>query len=175
MGACASCGGVFNNYAIVQGVDKIMPVDIFVPGCPPTPDMLLYGLNLLQEKIRLRIPNPVDPMKTSAVKDLGSERLSVKKVSFLWPKPQTTWQQKRWKRYGQSLARPYWTWPSIAAKPASGFRPKKSPAVAKFLRDHPVLRYNFLADLTAVDWPEREPRFDIVYHLLSWRPTPRSA
>ena len=38
MGACASCGGVFNNYAIVQGVDKIVPVDVFIPGCPPTPD-----------------------------------------------------------------------------------------------------------------------------------------
>jgi NADH-quinone oxidoreductase subunit C len=45
--------------------------------------------------------------------------------------------------------------------------PEKVPAVAKFLRDHPALRYNFMADLTAVDWPEREPRFDVVYHLLS--------
>ncbi|HEY7349262.1 MAG TPA: NADH-quinone oxidoreductase subunit C [Ktedonobacterales bacterium] len=45
--------------------------------------------------------------------------------------------------------------------------PEKVPAVAKFLRDHPALRYNYMADLTAVDWPEREPRFDVVYHLLS--------
>ncbi len=62
MGACASCGGVFNNYAIVQGIDKVVPVDIFVPGCPPTPEMLLYGFNQLQEKIRKGIPNPPDPM-----------------------------------------------------------------------------------------------------------------
>jgi len=62
MGACASCGGVFNNYAIIQGIDKIVPVDIFVPGCPPTPEMLLHGLTMLQEKIRKGIPNPPDPM-----------------------------------------------------------------------------------------------------------------
>jgi NADH-quinone oxidoreductase subunit B len=73
MGACASCGGVFNNYAIIQGVDKIVPVDIYVPGCPPTPDMLLYGLNQLQEKIRRHIPNPPDPLKITGQTYLGSE------------------------------------------------------------------------------------------------------
>jgi NADH-quinone oxidoreductase subunit B len=73
MGACASCGGVFNNYAIVQGVDKVVPVDIYVPGCPPTPEMLLYGLNQLQEKIRQHIPPPPDPLQFTGDKFLGSE------------------------------------------------------------------------------------------------------
>jgi NADH-quinone oxidoreductase subunit B len=71
MGACASCGGVFNNYAIVQGVDKIVPVDVFVPGCPPTPDMLLFGFNELQRKIREGVPNPPDPLKDSGLKLFG--------------------------------------------------------------------------------------------------------
>ncbi len=51
MGACASCGGVFNNYAILQGVDRVVPVDVYVPGCPPTPEQLLDGIIKLQQKI----------------------------------------------------------------------------------------------------------------------------
>ena len=52
MGDCASCGGVFNNYAIVQGIDEVVPVDIHIAGCPPRPEALIDGIMRLQEAIK---------------------------------------------------------------------------------------------------------------------------
>ncbi len=52
MGVCASTGGMFNNYSLIQGVDTIVPVDIYVPGCPPRPEMLMYGILRLHDKVQ---------------------------------------------------------------------------------------------------------------------------
>jgi len=52
MGDCASCGGVFNNYAVTQGVDEVVPVDVYVAGCPPRPEGLIHGIITLHDKIQ---------------------------------------------------------------------------------------------------------------------------
>ena len=52
MGDCASNGGVFNNYAIIQGVDEVLPVDVYIAGCPPRPEALIHGILVLYDKVQ---------------------------------------------------------------------------------------------------------------------------
>jgi len=70
MGVCASSGGMFNNYAIVQGVDHVVPVDMYLPGCPPRPEMLLDAILKLHAKIQ---DEPLGPRR-AAVKAASGER-----------------------------------------------------------------------------------------------------
>jgi NADH-quinone oxidoreductase subunit B len=65
MGDCAACGGIFNNYAIVQGVDEVVPVDVYVAGCPPRPEALIDGIVQLHEKVaRMKLNGEIrEPIK----------------------------------------------------------------------------------------------------------------
>ncbi len=71
MGVCASSGGMFNNYAIVQGVDHIVPVDMYLPGCPPRPEMLIDAILKLHEKVQ---HTPLGKDRTAAIAELEEQR-----------------------------------------------------------------------------------------------------
>src|SRR5699024_1688019 len=73
MGVCASSGGMFNNYAIVQGVDHILPVDIYLPGCPPRPEMLLNAIITLHDRIQSM---PLGVHREQAVRDAEEAALA---------------------------------------------------------------------------------------------------
>ena len=74
MGVCASTGGMFNNYALVQGVDEIVPVDVYAPGCPPTPQTLMHAILTLHEKVRTgEITKRRGSTRAGAGIDLASE------------------------------------------------------------------------------------------------------
>src|SRR5215216_7845131 len=74
MGVCASSGGMFNNYAIVQGVDHVVPVDMYLPGCPPRPEMLLHAIIKLHEKIQ---EMPLGVNREEAVREAEQAALSI--------------------------------------------------------------------------------------------------
>ena len=74
MGVCASTGGMFNNYAIVQGVDQIVPVDVYAPGCPPTPETLMHAILTLHEKVRTNEITRRGPEWKSGPADVESGR-----------------------------------------------------------------------------------------------------
>jgi NADH-quinone oxidoreductase subunit B len=80
MGVCASSGGMFNNYAVVQGVDHVVPVDMYLPGCPPRPEMLIDAILKLHEQVQTRPLGPnmaarIEERENAALKALPTSEM----------------------------------------------------------------------------------------------------
>ena len=161
MGVCATSGGMFNNYAIVQGVDQIVPVDMYVPGCPPRPEMLIDGIIKLHEKIMKGEP------RSKLVIEEVAQVTEAAELDFQPPEalqPVLTGLRERFED---------------AIREVSGHRGEvvvelerdRLVEVCTWLRDHPAARFRLLASLTGIDYlkyDDRPERLCADYNLYSF-------
>lgn len=212
MGACATAGGPFKEgYNVVSGIDKYLPVDVYVPGCPPTPDALLEGLIRLQQKIKgqsvyqvpwyrkeqhnepvpvpILGPDVIDPRQIPLIQ----QEMIRQRAALAMPPSEPTIEEatagakKDTKAISKSVKFPSWDVTPTAEAQALADQinqalgagtvvvekdcliadPARLVALGEYLRDTPELHYDFLSNVTGVDYLGREPRFEVVYHLFS--------
>ena len=177
MGACSSSGGMFANYAVVQGADKFMPIDLHIPGCPPRPEAVMYGFTKLQRKImgnpdqgwrqRYSAAGTEEWARGGPASTRARRRRRPTKPPGRCPLPDAP---------GLELIRGEIERDHPGAITATSFDrgqaallvdPERLLAVLSWLRDTPGQGYRFLSSLHAADYLPDEPRFGVHYELLN--------
>ncbi|GAA4859331.1 NADH-quinone oxidoreductase subunit B [Saccharopolyspora cebuensis] len=123
MGVCASTGGMFNNYAVVQGVDHVVPVDMYLPGCPPRPEMLLDAVLKLHAKI---MDEPINPTRAAAKLEAGERTPMIPSSERHAPKNRA--QRKRAERQQAAQRREMGSTASLGALESTPRRPELGSA-----------------------------------------------
>jgi NADH dehydrogenase I D subunit len=172
MGACATSGGFYRSYHVEQGIDEEIPVDVYIPGCPPTPEALLQAIVRLQDRVRHGEPRirpqrrAPDTRRRPRLDDASVTRLDPPSSALLTfathrehvDHPLVT---RLREQFGDAL---------LASSDFRGdltitLRPNALTSVCHTLREDPALDFNMLLDVCGVDYLTRPERFDVVYHL----------
>ncbi len=172
MGVCACSGGFYRAYHVMQGIDEVIPVDVYVPGCPPTPDGLLYALTMVQEMAHHNIP------RKSRIVPFGEKQ---KKPEYTH-KPLSRWPAEMIEPVADAAPKSFVAqqlkqqFPDeiISIKednpdgiPAVMLKKDRIVDVCRFLAKSSNLNFNQPTDVCGVDYLGRTPRFEVVYHLYS--------
>ena len=176
MGACATCGGFYRAYHVMQGIDEIIPVDVYIPGCPPVPEAVLDAVIKLQKQIEARYP-PL--LRTASAANADSRRPKSTPPSHgLEPPPRGSGSLPR-RKAGNRRARSPRAFKERFPDDLIGMREFRGDLsisvkrenikqVLRTLKNDPAFDFKMLLDVTAVDYlSERAERYDVVYHLLS--------